>query len=88
MEELLRKAFQLGQQWVHDIEYNPEKEPTNFNEWFNSYEIQNQVKLFSQPAVSGRSEQLFCVCGNDRDIGNAIDENGVKYCLHCGQDAK
>ena len=33
MEELLREAFRLGQQWVKDI--NDEKEPESFTEWFN-----------------------------------------------------
>jgi len=33
MEELLREAFKLGQQWVKDI--NDEKEPESFTEWFN-----------------------------------------------------
>jgi hypothetical protein len=65
MEELLRKAFQLGQQWVHDIEYNPEKEPTSFNDWFNSDEVQEQVKLFCQPDVSS-AERKFCpFCKNE-----------------------
>lgn len=42
MEELLRQAFQLGQQWVQDM--NDCKEPTNFNEWYASDEVQDQVK--------------------------------------------
>jgi len=33
MEELLREAFKLGQQWVKDIDN--EKEPESFTEWFN-----------------------------------------------------
>lgn len=58
MEELLRQAFQLGQQWVQDI--NNDKEPKSFNEWYASDEVQQQVKNCSIPAVSGRSEQLSC----------------------------
>lgn len=27
-----------------------------------------------------------CKCGNDRDIGDAYDERGIKYCQHCGYD--
>lgn len=57
MEELLRQAFQLGQQWVQDM--NNDKEPQNFNEWYASDEVQQQVKNCSIPAVSGRSEQLI-----------------------------
>lgn len=45
MEELLRKAFQLGQQWVHDM--NCDKELTNFNDWYASDEVQEQVKKCS-----------------------------------------
>ena len=69
MEELLRQAFQLGQQWVQDM--NNDKEPTNFNEWYASDEVQEQVKNCSIPAVVGRSEQL-CVDCNTRTakIGN------------------
>ncbi len=87
MEELLRKAFQLGQQWVHDIEYNPEKEPTNFNEWFNSDEIQKQVKLFCQPVVSGQSELLFCDCKGS-ETNKYYDDNGVKRCWECRKEAR
>ena len=57
MEELLRQAFQLGQQWVQDM--NNDKEPENFNEWYASDEVQQQVKNCSIPAVSGRSELLL-----------------------------
>lgn len=60
MEELLRQAFQLGQQWVQDM--NNDKEPMNFNEWYASDEVQQQVKNCSIPAVVGRSEQLVCDC--------------------------
>ena len=58
MEELLRLAFQLGQQWVQDM--NNDKEPTNFNEWYASDEVQKQVKNCSIPDVVGQSEQLSC----------------------------
>ena len=34
-EEDLRKAFQCGQQWVHEIT-NTDKDPTNFNELIQS----------------------------------------------------
>jgi hypothetical protein len=34
MKDLLREAFQLGQQWAQDI--NNDKEPTDFNSWYNS----------------------------------------------------
>lgn len=50
MEELLRQAFQLGQQWVQDM--NNDKEPTNFNEWYASDEVQEQVNNCSISAVS------------------------------------
>lgn len=42
MEELLKQAFQLGQQWVQDM--NNDKEPTTFNEWYISDKVQIQVK--------------------------------------------
>ena len=41
MEDLLRQAFQLGQQWVQDV--NNDKQPVNFNQWFTSSEIQKQI---------------------------------------------
>ena len=44
MEELLREAFQLGQQWSHDMQFNDE-EPINFNDWLRSDEIQEKIKL-------------------------------------------
>lgn len=34
------------------------------------------------------TKDIFCNCGNDKDIGNAIDGNGIKYCLHCGLNLK
>jgi hypothetical protein len=34
MEDLLREAFQLGQQWLKDME--EDKDPISFNEWYNS----------------------------------------------------
>jgi hypothetical protein len=36
LKELCRYAFTVGQQWVHDIEYNPEKEPESFNQWYKN----------------------------------------------------
>ena len=62
MEDLLREAFQLGQQWVQDM--NNDQEPTDFNTWYNSDDTQERVKNCSIPAVVGRSEQLVCdKCG-------------------------
>lgn len=50
MEEILRQAFQLGQQWVQDMDND--KEPTSFNEWYASDEVQEVVKNCPIPAVS------------------------------------
>lgn len=57
MEELLRQAFQLGQQWVQDM--NNDKEPTNFNDWYASDEVQEQVENCSIPAVISQRELLL-----------------------------
>jgi len=45
MEELLRTAFTLGQQWVQDM--NNDKEPINFNDWYKSDETQQQLKILT-----------------------------------------
>ena len=57
MEELLRQAFQLGQQWVQDM--NNDKEPMNFNEWYVLMKYNASKILYTN--VVGRSEQLV-VC--------------------------
>ena len=45
MEELLRQAFQLGQQWVQET--NNDNESMNFNEWYNSNEVKYMIgKIF------------------------------------------
>ena len=49
MKELLRTAFTVGQQWVHDM-YN-DKEVVSFKEWYNSDEVQEQVKILNKPVV-------------------------------------
>jgi hypothetical protein len=56
MEDLLREAFQLGQQWVKDM--NNEQEPTDFNTWYNSDDTQGRVKNCSIHAVMPR---LFAI---------------------------
>lgn len=76
MEELLRQAFQLGQQWVQDI--NNDKEPKNFNEWYSSDEVQEQVKNCSIPAVM----ESVCSCSKGKGIDH--DEDGKAYCIDCG----
>ena len=50
MEDLLREAFQLGQQWVQDT--NNDKEPTNFNTWYRGEGTQKQLKNCSIPDFS------------------------------------
>lgn len=74
MEELLRQAFQLGQQWVQDM--NNDKEPKNFNEWYDSDEVQQQVKNCSIPVVSGQCECDFSI----------ESRQGVDFvrCVNCG----
>lgn len=57
MEDLLREAFQLGQQWVQDM--NNDQEPTDFNTWYNSDDTQGRVKNCSIPAVVNQREQLL-----------------------------
>ena len=44
MEELLRQAFQHGQQWVQDM-INGE-EPTSFNDWYASYKVHEKIRTF------------------------------------------
>lgn len=80
MEELLRQAFQLGQQWVQDM--NNDKEPKNFNEWYASDEVQQQVKNCSIPAVSGRSEQ--CLHTERVWTIDPYDQKCFK-CVKCGK---
>lgn len=61
MEELLRTAFTVGQQWVHDM-YN-DKEVVSFNEWYNSDEVQQQVKILNKHFVSNNeAESEVAVC--------------------------
>lgn len=72
MEELLRQAFQLGQQWVQDM--NNDKKPTNFNDWYNSDETQSDLKKLLVADVSG--------CGCDEEDKHGWTE--VKCCNECG----
>lgn len=62
-------------------------------------DFENDLKFFlmSKLGYVGKDEngkwtkewvRIFCKCVNDKDIGNAIDSNGFKYCLHCGCDIK
>ena len=53
MEDLLREAFQLGQQWVQDMDND--QEPTDFNTWYNSDDTQERVKNCSIPVVGNRT---------------------------------
>jgi hypothetical protein len=77
MKEILRTAFTLGQQWVQDM--NNDKEPINFNDWYNSDEVQQQLKILNLPDVVGRSEQL-CACDNP-------EINDMRWaCDKCGSD--
>lgn len=78
MEELLRQAFQLGQQWVQDM--NNDKEPTNFNQWYASNEVQEQVKNCSIPAV------ISSVCSCDNVHGEI--ETKTNYCWYCLKSIK
>lgn len=45
MEKLLREAFQLGQQWVQDM--NNDEEPISFNEWFEETKTQIDTRKMS-----------------------------------------
>ena len=45
MEKLLREAFQLGQQWVQDM--NNDEEPISFNEWFEETKTQIDARKMS-----------------------------------------
>ena len=74
MEELLKYAFQLGQQWVQDM--NNDKEPTNFNQWYASNEVQEQVKNCSIPAVI---KSVCPACGSKY----YDEDNNVKRCQDC-----
>jgi regulator of replication initiation timing len=77
MEDLLREAFQLGQQWVQDM--SNEKQPTDFNSWYSSDKTQERVKNCSIPAIVGRSGQLVC------DSYYANNLSMQKECLNCGK---
>lgn len=79
-EELLREAFRLGQQWVHD-QYNG-GDAVTFNEWYNSKTTQDSLKKL----------RLGGVMVSDADIAlEAVSENvdlirregfiqGAKWC--------
>lgn len=42
MEDILREAFKLGQQWVKDMDDG--KEPLSFNDWYKSNKINELEK--------------------------------------------
>ena len=73
-EELLRQAFELGQQWVQDM--NNDKQPTNFNEWYASNEVQQQVKKCDLADVVGSEERAELVCG-------FCGTNKAEVCFKC-----
>jgi len=52
--ELLRQAFQLGQQWVHDI--NNGDDPENFNSWVEKQSLTEQE---SKVSAEGYKTQLI-----------------------------
>jgi len=53
MEELLREAFTLGQQWVQDM--NNDKDPINFNDWYNS---KKKMKFFNLLDIKKETKML------------------------------
>lgn len=85
MEELLREAFKLGQQWVKDI--NDEKEPVSFTEWFS--------KQLILPDVSGSLLEIDLIdwdhtCGDGccYTYGQDITLNGEKLNEQNAEDSK
>ena len=79
MEELLRQAFQLGQQWVQDM--NNDKEPTNFNQWYASNEVQEQVKnCVYTPTVIKSCET--CSKLGECKIVQSCKERGNNHCAY------
>ena len=71
MKELLKTAFIVGQQWVHDM-YN-DKEVVSFQEQYNSDEVQEQIK--NKPVV------MKSVCEHEKEpCLEPIDE-----CVKCGE---
>ena len=73
MKELLKTAFIVGQQWVHDM-YN-DKEVVSFKEWYNSDEVQEQIKILNKPVV------MKSVCEHEKEpCLEPIDE-----CVKCGK---
>jgi hypothetical protein len=76
MEDLLREAFQLGQQWVQDM--SNDKEPTDFNSWYNSNETQEKVKNCSIPDAAKQSGECFC----QRELGTTKEGKCLKGCYY------
>ena len=81
MEEILRQAFQLGQQWTHDI--NNENEPMNFNTWFNSDLVQNQVKKLN---ILDVRPSLPIIEKIEKDIESCYEEKTTGCSSWCGSD--
>lgn len=71
MEDLLRRAFQYGQQWVKDLEDG--NEPISFNEWIAQLEIQTEASSFiNREKVSDRCTQMLVEAGRTYGQAEAI----------------
>ena len=64
--ELLREAFQLGQQWVHDI--NNDKEVTSFNDWLLSKEVQQTLTTPEAKECECNAKQACEICAKSKGI--------------------
>lgn len=67
--------------WILDSKHNVSIPQTKENIDFIADEI---VKLFCQPAVSGRSEQLKCQC-KKAQFTRTVDSDFNPLCGRCGK---
>lgn len=88
MEELLREAFQLGQQWVKDI--NDGIEPINFNQWYDqiSKDIKpNHFELIQKlnhklEEYKSKLNQAIEICDKQKQSDTSFEaevENDIRY---------
>lgn len=82
-----RKVFSIGYQKA--LEDNKDKKYTE-EDIIKAIAYGQTTKQidYHNDFINSLNKQIFCSCGNNRDIGNSIDENGIKYCLHCGYDVR
>ena len=74
------KKFVIEQ--LKDFDYWREASPEGYAETI----VDEAVKLFCQPDVSGRSEQFYCTCSRAKGLDH--DEEGTPYCISCQKEVQ